>query len=96
MTALLDGCGDEFNELIGYIDNSEGAAQQMADAMESGLGGSFRTLKSAVEGLAIAFGERLAPYVQKAVEKITSIVRWLTNLDDKTKDTIIKAAAQSR
>lgn len=93
VTALLDGCGDEFNELIGYIDDSEGAAQQMADTMESGLGGSFRTLKSAVEGLAIAFGERLAPYVQKAVEKITSIVRWLTNLDDKTKDTIIKVAA---
>ena len=91
--ALLSGCGDEFYELIGYIEDSEGAAQQMADTMESGLGGSFRTLKSAVEGLAIAFGERLAPYIQKAVEKITEIVRWLTNLDDKTKDTIIKIAA---
>ena len=39
----------------------------MADTMESGLGGSFRTLKSAVEGLAISFGERLAPRVQKGV-----------------------------
>lgn len=46
---------------MGYIKGSEGAAQQMADTMESGLGGSFRTLKSAVEGLAISFGERLAP-----------------------------------
>ena len=87
VTALLDGCGDEFYELIGYIDESEGTARQMADTMESGLGGTFRTLKSAVEGLAISFGEKLAPYIQKAVEKITSIVNWLTSLDDKTKDT---------
>lgn len=29
VTALLDGCGDEFNELIGYIDDSEGAARQI-------------------------------------------------------------------
>ena len=93
VTALLDGCGDEFYELIGYIDDSEGAARQMADTMESGLGGAFRTLKSAVEGLAISFGERLAPYIQKAVEKITSVVNWLTSLDNKTKDTIIKIAA---
>ena len=93
VTALLDGCGTEFDELMGYIEGSEGAAQQMADTMESGLGGSFRTLKSAVEGLAISFGERLAPMVQKAVEKITAIVNWLTSLDDKTKDTIIRIAA---
>lgn len=93
VTALLDGCGTEFDELMGYIEGSEGAAQQMADTMESGLGGSFRALKSAVEGLAISFGERLAPMVQKAVEKITAIVNWLTSLDDKTKDTIIRIAA---
>ena len=93
VTALLDGCGTEFDELMGYIKGSEGAAQQMADTMESGLGGSFRTLKSAVEGLAISFGERLAPMMQKAVEKITTIVNWLTSLDDKTKDTIIRIAA---
>ena len=80
---------------MGYIEGSEGAAQQIADSMESGHGGSFRTLKSAVEGTAISFGERPAPMVQKAVEKITAIVNWLSSPDDKTKDTIIKIAAVS-
>ncbi len=91
--AMLAGCGEEFDNLAGFIGNCDGAASQMAATMEGGIGGSFRSMKSAVEGLAIAFGERLAPYIKKAADKITEITRKFTQMNPKTQDTIIKILA---
>jgi TP901 family phage tail tape measure protein len=43
-----------------------GRTQEMAEVMESGLGGAGRRLRSAIEGVAIAFGEGLAPALEDA------------------------------
>jgi phage-related protein len=61
--------------------------------MESGIGGAFRELQSAVEGVAIAFGERLAPTIKLAAEKITELANRFAALSPKTQDMIIKIAA---
>lgn len=93
VNALLSNCGDRWKELSGEIGNCDGAAQQMADTMEGGIGGAFRSFKSAVEGLAISFGDTLAPTIKSAAEKITEYVRKFTSLDEAHKKTIVKIAA---
>ena len=94
-TALLANCGERFDELSGYIADSDGAAQKMAQTMEGGIGGTFRNLESAVEGLAIAFGERLAPHIKAIADKITELTTKFTNLSPKTQDMIIRLAAMA-
>lgn len=90
--ALLSGCGDRFAELSGYIADSTGAAQQMADTMEGGIGGSLRSLSSAVEAVGIAFGETLAPHIQSAAEWLTDAARGFAALDEHARSTIVTAA----
>lgn len=90
--ALLSGCGERFAELTGYIEDSAGAAQQMADTMEGGIGGAFRSLSSAVEAVGIAFGETMAPDVQWAAECVTGLARGFAGLDEGMRSTIVRVA----
>ena len=90
--ALLSGCGERFAELTGYIEDSAGAAQQMADTMEGGIGGAFRSLSSAVEAVGIAFGETMAPDVQWAAECVTGLARGFASLDEGMRSTIVRTA----
>ena len=89
---LIAGAGERFAELSGYIRESQGAAEGMAEVMEGGIGGAFRNLSSATEGLAIAFGEELAPMVQGAADFVTGLVRAFTELDEGTRHTIVTIA----
>ena len=86
---LIEGAGERFAELTGYINESSGAAENMADVMEGGIGGSFRSLGSAVEGLAIEFGENLAPSVQGVTDFVTDLTRGFAALDEGTQSTIV-------
>lgn len=52
-------------ELREDIENLDGAAARTAEQMDAGLGGAFRRLSSAVDGVAIALGEALAPLLDK-------------------------------
>ena len=90
--ALLGGCGDRFAELYGYIIDSEGAAAEMAATMEGGIGGSFRSLASAIEAVAIAFGETLAPNVKAAADWLTEAARKFSELDAGARNTIVTTA----
>ena len=93
VNALLSNCSDRWNELSAEISNSKDAAKGMADMMEGGIGGAFRSFKSAVEGLAISFGDTLAPTIKSLAERITEYVRKFTSLDEAHKKTIVKIAA---
>ncbi len=76
--ALLAGCGEEWDNLADAIDNSEGAAADMAETMNDNLQGSLTMLSSALEGLQIelyeAFSEPLKEAVDVATECISQIV----------------------
>lgn len=86
--ALLANSGERFGDLSSQIANSEGAAGKMAETMESGLGGSFRSLKSAIEGVAIGLGEALAPTIQALSEHIKKLADWFNGLTDTQKQLI--------
>lgn len=76
--ALLAGCGEEWDNLSEAIDNSNGAAADMAETMNDNLQGSLIMLGSALEGLQIelfeAFSEPLKEAVDIATECISQIV----------------------
>lgn len=70
-----------FDELNRAIENAAGTAQDTADKMDAGLGGSIRLLRSAVESLSIAFGEAFSKELQAfnewARQAVTDAIRWV-------------------
>lgn len=62
----------------------------MADTQLDNLKGQLTILKSAVEGFAISIGETLMPMIKNIVSKIQSFVDWLNNLDEGTRQVIVK------
>ena len=64
----------------------------MADTQLDNLQGQITILKSALEGLAISFGELLMPAIKSIVGVIQKAVDWLNSLDDGTKKVIVTVA----
>lgn len=90
VNALLANTGDTWTDLQIAIENSGGAAQQMADTQLDNLSGQLTILKSAVEGFAISIGDALMPMIKNIIAKIQSFVDWLNNLDEGTRQVIVK------
>ena len=89
VNALLANTGSTWDDLQQKITDSGGAAQQMADTQLDNLQGQITILKSALEGLAISFGELLMPAIKQIVAHIQSFVDWLNSLDEGSKKMII-------
>ena len=62
-----------FDDFYKSIDAAAGKAKDVAGQMDSGIGGSFRLLASAVEGSMIALGESLAPELESVSSKIQDV-----------------------
>ena len=92
VNALLANTGTTWDSLQSSIENSAGAAQQMADTQLDNLQGQLTLLKSALEGLAISFGQLLMPAIKSVVGVIQNVVDWLNSLDEGTKKTIVTIA----
>jgi len=93
MLAVLGEGADTFDEFVDQLENSEGAAADMAKTMEDTLGGAFRELKSATEGLLIEFGEVMVPVFRRIAELVADVARGFAGLDDRTKKIIVVAGA---
>ena len=92
VNALLANCGDRWDELSGYIDESSGAAASMAETMNSGSQGAITTMKSALEGVAITIGQRFLPFVTKAAEFVSNLCTQFQNLSPEAQTTILVVA----
>ncbi len=93
VNSLLVSTGDSWDSLQQSITESGGAAQQMADTQLDNLSGQITILKSALEGLAISFGEILMPKIRAAAKKIQEFVDKLNGMNDEQKETVVKIAA---
>ncbi|MCZ1180384.1 phage tail tape measure protein [Alkalihalobacillus clausii] len=89
---LLEEGSEELANTTEQLENSEGAAQNMADTMLDNAYGSFVELKSAAEGLAIQFSEHMIPHFITLTDKATELVRWFGSLDKDTQKYILTAA----
>lgn len=92
VNALLANTGDTWDSLQSSIENSAGSAQQMADTQLDNLQGQLTLLKSALEGLAISFGQLLMPAIKSIVGVVQKVVDWLNSLDEGTKKVIVTIA----
>ena len=92
VNALLANTGDTWDDLQEAILKSGGAAQQMADTQLDNLQGQLTILKSALEGLAISFGELLMPAIKLIVSWIQKFVDCLNGMGDGTKKVIVTIA----
>lgn len=72
LLAIVNASDEKFNELAAAIENSSGAAAEMAGIKMDTLQGSLYYLQSAAEGVKIAIGEKLQPYVKGLVDWITA------------------------
>ena len=89
VNALLANTGTTWDELQQSIIDSGGAAQQMADTQLDNLQGQITILKSALEGLAISFGELLMPAIKTIVGWVQKFVDWLNGMDEGTKKVVV-------
>ncbi len=93
MLAIINASDSDYAKLTSAIYNADGAAQQMADTMLDNLSGQLTLLKSALEGLAIQFGEILMPYIKQFVTWLQNLTQKLQELTPEQKEQIVKWAA---
>lgn len=93
MLAIINASDSDYAKLTDAIYDADGAAQQMADTMLDNLSGQLTLLKSALEGLAIQFGEILMPYIKQFVTWLQNLTQKLQELTPEQKEQIVKWAA---
>ena len=86
VNALLDNCSTKWDKLSSSIDGAEGAAQRMYNTQQNNLKGSLKNLESALEGLRIAFSDKLKPAIIPVVDNLTWFVKELKKVVTGSKD----------
>ena len=79
VNALLNGTKGSMQALRSEIENSQGAASQMAQTMGDNLTGDITILKSAFEGLQIAVSEKLNPSLRTAAKNSTEFIGQMSD-----------------
>jgi TP901 family phage tail tape measure protein len=77
---------DLFNRLV---NEAGGTALKTSKKMDEGLGGAFRMLKSALEGVQIAIGEALEEPLQKLGAQLITFLGGMTEWIEKNKGLIV-------
>ena len=77
----LGGNIEQLEAFIQKLKGVDGAAALTAKEMDSGIGGSIRRFKSAMEGVQIAVGrvisDALAPYIERISKVLTRMAEWV-------------------
>lgn len=68
LLAIVNSSDTDFDKLTDAINNSNGAAEHMAEVMNDNLAGDIKILKSAFEGLQIAISDELSPAFREFVQ----------------------------
>ena len=82
MNRMLKMEEQQLTELINNIGNSTGFAEGMANELDAGVGGAFRGLSSAAEGLGISIGTYLEPAVVSLIQVATGAISVATGFAD--------------
>lgn len=77
MITLLGKTSGSLTELTQKLRDADGVALQVAEDMESGLGGSFRRFQAAAEGVSLEFAEQFAPALIEATENVKDLLSVL-------------------
>jgi len=83
--AVINASETDYNKLAGAIQNSNGAAEEMAATMENTLGGVWREIRSGLEGFMIDLYEELRPTLIDLSGHVKDFVGWLNSLSPEAK-----------
>lgn len=71
LLAIVNASQDSYDQLADSISNADGASQKMTDTMLDNVQGKWTIFKSALDGVKIALGERLKPYLMDGIQWLT-------------------------
>lgn len=94
LLAIVNSSDADFNKLANGIDNSTGAAKKMYNVANDNLKGRLTVLKSTVESIAISFGEKMSPMIEKFTGKLQQFADKINSLSDEQIEHIIKFAVK--
>ena len=92
LLAIVNASEEDFNKLANAVDNSEGAAHDMAETMQDNLAGQLEIIKSGLQELAISFGDIMMPAIRNFAKFVQNLVDRLNNLDEGQKRIIMRVA----
>ncbi len=79
LLAIVNASDQDFADLTEQINNSSGAAQEMADIMMDNLAGKFELFTGSLDSMKMSLGERFKPYLMDALEWLTDKVPDVEN-----------------
>ena len=79
LLAIVNASEQDFASLTDQINNSSGAAEEMADIMMDNLAGKFELFTGALDSMKMSLGERFKPYLMDALEWLTDKVPDVEN-----------------
>ncbi len=83
--------GADFSDLQKTLQEANGTAQRTAKTMDDTLGGSFRMLMSAVEGVQIAIGEALDKTLRAWMDRGAELAQQITAIVKANKGFVVSA-----
>lgn len=79
--------------LADALKTADGTAEKAAASMDAGLGGAFRIIMSAVEGLQLAIGEALSGSIKTVTDSITGLLTQATEWVARNQGVVTSIAA---
>lgn len=92
LLAIVNASEEDFDKLTDSVNNSEGAAHDMAETMQDNLAGQIDIIKSGLQELAISFGDIMMPAIRGFAKFIQNLVDKMNNLDEGQKQMIMRIA----
>lgn len=94
LVALLSQGTDKLREFDEALKNSGGTAKEIADRQMQGLRGALTELRSAIEGMFIAFADvGILTKLEGIVDSIADKIRQFSNASDETKESVLRLLA---
>lgn len=93
LLAIVNTGEEDFNNLADSIYNAAGTSQEMADIMNDNLSGQITIMLSALQELALQFGEILLPHIKNFVAWLQELIAKFQAMSPEQKEQIVKWAA---
>lgn len=82
---------DKTHEFFEALSDVNGSAGKQAETMLDNLKGRMTLMTSALSEAGITLGEKLTPFIDKAISSVRSLALWFNGLDEQTVSTIATA-----
>src|SRR5690606_35144270 len=93
LIAMMNAGSEGLSRFTTELENSEGAAKEMATTMMDNLRGSIEEMKSAFEEVALTIYDRIKPALEVVTDGLRSLAEWFINLPGPVQNLIIAIGA---